>query len=142
MRQYLIDMLEGAEATIWYEWSGKEGFALYTPGEPTPAFKASKEFIRQLGGYRLEKRIGTKEPRDFVLRFTNSKGGVKLAAWTAPPAMQGPDQISPHTISIPLEAGGPLTCHDLYGRESTLGAKAAGIELNLTGAPQYITLNE
>jgi len=142
VRQYLIDMLEGAKATIWYEWSGKEGFALHRPGEPTPAFHACKEFIRQLDGYRLEKRLPTKEPRDFVLRFTNARGGVKLVAWTAPPAMQGPDKIVPHPITIPVEAAGPVVLHDLYGKESKVDAGADGIELALTGAPQYVTLKE
>jgi hypothetical protein len=142
VRQYLIDMLEGAEATIWYEWSGKEGFALHRTGEPTPAINACKELIRQLSGYRLEKRIPTGQPRDFILRFTNGKGGVKLVAWTAPPAMQSPDKATPHDVLIPLEAKGTLTAHDLYGKESKLEAEDSGVTVRLTGAPQYITAGE
>ena len=141
VRQYLIDMLEGVEATIWYEWSGKEGFALY-PGKPTPAFNACKEFVRQLRGYRLENRLPTKEPRDFVLRFTDGGGGVKLVAWTAPAAMQGPDKIVPHPILIPAEGIESLFSHDLYGKESALEAGEAGITLHLTGSPQYITVKK
>ncbi len=142
VRQYLIDMLEGAEAAIWYEWSGNEGFALHRAGEPTPAFKACGELVRQLRGYRLEKRLETGAPRDFVLRFTEPGGGVKLVAWTAPPAMQGPDKIIPHAISIPIGVEGPLVCHDLYGKGGMLRADGSTLSLSLTGAPQYITLRE
>jgi len=142
VRQYLIDMLEGAEATIWYEWSGKEGFALHRPGEPTPALNACRELIRQLRGYRLEKRIPTEQPRDFILRFTDGKGGVKLVAWTAPPAMQAPDKITPHEVLIPVEAKGTHISHDLYGKESKLEAGDAGLPVVLTGAPRYITAGE
>lgn len=142
VRQYLIDLLEGVNITAWYEWSGGEGFALYRAGDPTPAFNACKVFVDQLRGYKLDKRIETKEPRDFVLRFTNPKGGVKLVAWTAPPPMQSPDKIVPHAITVPVEGSGSLETAGIYGEVGRVEVKSGSIELNLTGAPQYITVKK
>ena len=142
VRQYLIDLLEGVNLTSWYEWAGKEGFALYRPNDPTPAYNACKVFVDQLKGYKLDKRITTKEPRDFVLRFTNPAGAAKLVAWTAPPPMQGPDKIVPHAISVPVEASGSVETADLYGAKSTLPVKNGTVEIALTGAPQYLTVKK
>ena len=140
VRQYLVDMLEGAEATIWYEWSGKEGFALTRPGETTPAYKACGELIRQLSGYRLEKRIETKETRDFILRFTDGKGGVKLVVWAAPPALQSPDKIVAHDIELPFGEKTVFQLFDLYGTEKKAKIVGDKVFLEATGAPQYIVL--
>lgn len=142
VRQYLIDLLEGVNLTSWYEWSGKEGFALYRPNDPTPAYNACKVFVDQLRGYKLDKRLETKEPRDFVLRFTNPAGEVKLVAWTAPPPMQAPDKIVPHSISVPVEATGSLEAADIYGVKSSVPVKGGAVEIALTGAPQYLTLKK
>jgi hypothetical protein len=142
VRQYLVDLLEGVNLTSWYEWAGKEGFALYRPGDPTPAFNACKTLVAQLSGYKLDKRIATKEPRDFVLRFTNPAGKVKLVAWTAPPPMQGPDKIVDHKITVPVEALGSLETAGLYGEPGKAEAKGGSVELALTGAPQYLTVKK
>jgi len=138
VRQYLVDLLEGVRITVWYEWAGKEGFAFYRPSDPTPAYKACKVLIAELTGYKLDKRLPTKEPRDFVLRFTNASGGIKLVAWTAPPAMKGPDQTVAHAISLPVDATNSLNATALYGEKSTLTVKDGAVQIQLTGAPQYI----
>src|SRR5262249_27526787 len=131
----------GACLTSWYEWDGKEGFSLYNGGQLTPAYKACKVYIAELSGYKLSKRIDTAQPRDFVLQFTNPQGGTKLVGWTAPPPMQSPDQTVPHDITIPVQAAAaqlPLT--QIYGEKSTVPVAMGAIKVNLTGAPQYITL--
>ncbi len=142
VRQYLVDLLEGVRITSWYEWGGKEGFALYRPGEPTPAFNACKVFIAELKGYRLDKRIDLKDPRDFVVRFTNPAGGIKLVAWTSPPPMQTPDKAVPHAVTVPVQASGTLETVQIYGEKGTVPVNSSSIELNLTGAPQYIVLKK
>ena len=144
VRQYLIDQLEGVRITIWYEWGGKEGFALSRPGNPTPAFNACKVMLAQLDGYKLDKRLATENPRDFILRLTNpSTGGVKIVAWTAPPPMQSPDTIVPHAITLPVEAAGAtLEQVRLLGERGTVEVKNGAISLALTGAPQYIMLRD
>ena len=141
VRQYLIDLLEGVNLTSWYEWSGNEGFALYKENNQPPAYLACQVFVAQLSGYKLDKRLETEKPRDFVLRFTNPQGGVKLVAWTSPPApMATVDTIVDHPVTVPVEAGGSLKTVDLYGKESRLTVSGGKIEVPLTGAPQYITV--
>jgi hypothetical protein len=141
VRQYLIDLLEGVNLTIWYEWGGNEGFALHrASGEPTPALKAFKVLAAELSGYKLDKRLPTENPRDFVLRFTNRSGGVKLAAWAAAPPRESPDKTVDHAISIPVESAGPLALTQLLGEKGTVEAQGGSISVKLTGAPQYITV--
>jgi hypothetical protein len=142
VRQYLCDHLSGLKVTIWYEWGGKEGFALSQPVDPLlPSFNACKVLMEQLKGYRLDKRLEQNNLRDFVLRFVNDTGAVKMVAWTAPPAGQSPDKIQHHSITLPVEAKGALETSDLYGKKGSIAAKNGSITLNLTGAPQYVTLN-
>ena len=141
VRQYLIDLLCNIKVTIWYEWSGSEGFGLIHDNEKTPAYNATKFMMEQLSGYHLDKRLPTASPRDFILRFTNKAGNVKLVAWTSPPGNGSPDEIVEHSIDIPVKSTGSLATFQLYGEKGTIVAKEGKITLNLTGAPQYITLN-
>lgn len=142
IRQYLIDILEGLPVTIWYEWGGTEGFAIYDGKKTYPAFSACKVFINELSGYKFDKRLLTKNDRDFVLRFTNSRGNVKLVAWAAPPRMEGPDKIVNHIISLPLEniKKKSLSFSDLYGKTSELKVVNDKIDIALSGSPIYIKL--
>lgn len=142
VRQYLVDLMLGVRVTIWYEWSGKEGFALCPADQPpTPAFKACKELINQLSGYKIDKRLDT-APRDLVLRFTNPTGAVKIVAWTAPPPMESPDKIVDHDVSIPVEATGKLTVASIYGETREVEVKNGKVDIKLTGAPQYIVVKQ
>jgi len=159
VRQYLIDMLCGVKVTSWYEWSGKEGFSLHNPATPTPASKAVKVLVDQLSGYRLDKRVDIGAPLDFVLRFTNGRGAVKLVAWTTAPPRESnptydkeremggtqmsapPDKIVPHAAKIPVEAAGSVPVSQIYGQPGTAMVSGGTVELKLTGAPQYVTVH-
>ncbi|PTY04481.1 hypothetical protein DB346_03335 [Verrucomicrobia bacterium LW23] len=142
VRQFLIDQMEGVAMTCWYEWSGKESFALVkTDGTETPAYHAFRQFITQLDGYKFDKRLPTREPRDFVLRYTNPAGGTKLIVWTSPPPMQPADKIVDHPITIPLEGStGTLETATLLGEKGKVEVKSGAIEVMLTGSPVYITV--
>lgn len=141
VRQYMIDLLEGVNMTMWYEWGGKDGFALHNEkGEPNPAFNAFKVLVSELDGSKLAKRIPTENPRDFVLQFTGKTGGSKLVVWTSPPPMEPADKVVPHSISIPVEASGTLETSDIYGKKGKVEVKDGKIAVKLTGAPEYITL--
>jgi hypothetical protein len=141
VRQYLIDLLCDVKATVWYEWSGAEGFSVIEGNEKTPAYNACKFMIEQLSGYRLDRRVPLKSPRDFVLRFTNKAGGVKLVAWTSPPPNGTPDKTETHAVDVPVEATGSLETFQLYGAKGTVTVKNATVNLTLTGAPQYVTVS-
>lgn len=141
VRQYLVDLLEGLPVTIWYEWGGKEGFALYKDGETSPAYDACKNMVKELSGYKLESRIPLERSRDFALRFVNKEGGVKLVVWTAPELMKSPDTIEPHTVKLSVADGSAeLATSDLYGKSGSIKMSGGVIEPLLTGAPLYITL--
>lgn len=142
VRQYLIDLLCDIKVTIWYEWSGAEGFGLRQGTEIAPAYNAVKFMIGQLSGYHIDKRLPTSSPKDFVLRFTNKVGSMKLMAWTSPPTGGSPDEIVPHQIAIPVETTGYLEMFQLYGEKGTTAVQGGTITLTLTGAPQYVTLRE
>lgn len=144
VRQYLIDMLEGLPVTIWYEWGGTEGFALYEKAKhPTPAFNASEVLIKELGGYHLDKRINIKSQQDFILQFKNDEENIKLVVWTAPPKMQAPDKIVAHTVSLAVETTkNSFVTRDLYGVEGSLEVTEGTISVDLSGSPLYIELGK
>lgn len=148
VRQYLIDLYLNCNGTIWYEWVGKgeeKNFSLFDAQTPPPAYKATKVLIEQLRGYKIDTRIETEQPRDFVIRFVHASDKTappKLVAWTAPPPMESPDKALPHVISVKVTGTGELTTSDIYGEPGTVAVKDGAIELNLTGAPQYITLQK
>jgi len=154
VRQYLVDLMYGVKVTSWYEWShkDKEDFALYEPGPtPNPAYTACKVLIEQLTGYRFDKRVDIGAPLDYVLRFTNDKGGVKLVAWTSSPLepnkkpggeshVGSPDKAVPHTVKIPVEATGMLQTNQIYGEQGTVTVNGGNIDLPISGAPEYVTV--
>ena len=142
VRQYLVDLLEGLPVTIWYEWGGKEGFALYHKGgETTPAYEACKNLVKELSGYKLERRIPLDRSRDFALRFVNPEGKVKLVVWAAPELMKSPDTIEPHSVKLTVGGNdGELVTSDLYGKAGRVEVKGGVIEPLFTGSPLYITI--
>jgi hypothetical protein len=140
VRQYLCDMAYGVAVTSWYEWSGREGFSLHRPGKPGPAFHAVKVLIDELRGYHLDKQVGLPEGRDYLLRFVNPTGSVKLVTWTAQPSGQTPDKVVPHSVDIPVGSAKPVQVITMYGEISAVPAEFGSITLKLTGAPQYINV--
>jgi hypothetical protein len=142
VREYLIDMLCGIKMTNWYEWSGseKEGFSLLEKGKPNEAYHAAEVMIQQLSGYHFDRRVELAAPRDFVLRFVNPAGGVKLVAWTAPPAGQSPDKTQLHAADIPVDAEGTLDTVAVFGDKGTAAVSKGAVHLTLTGAPLYVTV--
>lgn len=141
VRQQIIDLYTDQKLTIWYEWSGKEGFSLLNGDRTdTKALKAARVMLKELDGYKLEKRIELENPLDFVFQFKGKDGGVKLVAWTAPPAAKPPEQAEPHDVEITVAAKGTLDTATLYGEPGKVEVGGGKIKLSLTGAPQYVKL--
>jgi hypothetical protein len=141
VRQYLIDQLCHVNLTIWYEWGGKEGFALVKGDAKNPAYNSLKTMIDQLTGYTFDKRIDLPSDRDFALQFKNKDGGVKLVVWTAPPVKGTPNLTVNHDVDIPTDAAGTLDTVQIYGDKGTIDVKDGQIAIQLTGAPQYLVLH-
>ena len=143
VRQYLIDLLEGMPITIWYEWSGSEGFAMYSTRDNHPALMACKVLVQQLKGYSLDQRIDVENEQDFVLRFKNAGENTKLVAWAAPPKNQSQDNITPHTITLDVNTTKEaVTLTGIYGETSQLIVDNGKINVALAGAPVYIDLED
>jgi hypothetical protein len=141
VRQYLVDQLCDIKLTNWYEWAGNESFGLMKAGKQMPAYDACKVLIEQLGGYHLDKRINLASDRDFVLRYVDKDGSVKLVAWTSPPSGGAPDAAKAHKVQIPVRVTGVVNVVELHGEKKTAEAKGESLELEITGAPQYVALS-
>ena len=121
VRQLLIDQLHGVNFSVWYEYSGNEGFGLWNPdGSPRPVVAALKELMAELSGYSIVKRLESDATQDYVLLLRNSAGAQKLALWTSPLPGGSPDETFPHDI------------------EMTINGVVK--KFTLTGAPQYVSV--
>ena len=141
IRQYLIDRLEGVPVTIWYEWSGNEGFSLWDGNKGSKALQAFRIFVREFSGYKITRRIDNGNPRDFILLLEDSWGRRKIACWTAPPEMNTVDKTAPHSVTIRSDGlRGRVKVLDLYGNLSVCKTRQGALNLTVTGSPQYIIL--
>jgi hypothetical protein len=140
VRQYMVDQLCDIKLTNWYEWSGKESFGLLKDDKPMPAYKACKTLIEQLGGYHFDKRIDLESKRDFILRYINKQGAVKLVAWTSPPSGKSPDATVTRLVEFNVAGSGPVESTQIYGGKQAIELKGQAMEIKLQGAPQYIAL--
>ena len=141
IRQYLIDRLEGVPVTIWYEWSGNEGFSLWDGNKESKALQAFRILAREFNGYKITRRIENGNPRDFILLLEDSRGRRKIACWTAPPEMNTVDKTVPHPVTIRADGlRGKVNVLDLYGDLSVCKTRRGAMILTVTGSPQYIIL--
>jgi hypothetical protein len=140
VRQYLCDQLAGIKLTIWYQWSGKEGFELLSNNQAMPAMNACRTMIAQLAGYKLDKRLALDSDQDYALRYVDAAGEVKLVAWTSPPPGETPDKTVTHAVDLPVDAATTATVTQIYG-DSAPGTISGGkLNVTLSGIPQYIAL--
>lgn len=90
VRQQLSNLLNGVPFSIWYDWKndgqdanenehnfGTVGWDL----QPKPAYIAISNMVRELNGYKLERRVDQPNDKDYVLLFSSGKKR-KIAAWT------------------------------------------------------------
>ena len=141
VRQQIIDMYCDIKFTVWYEWSGGEGFSLLTHERTdTPALKAARVMLKQLDGCQIDKRITLENDRDFAFQMKGKDGRLVLVAWTVPPKGQPPEKTVDHEAEIPVDAKGTLETANLYGEAGKVDVEGGKVKLQLTGAPQYVKL--
>lgn len=135
VRLALMDQLNGLPISIWYDWQddGKdprqqeENFGLLTwNGQPKPAYVAAQTLIRELGGYRLNRRLTG--GADYGLLFTRGTA-KKQVLWTTGNAHPVTLNINASSVTITSLTGGQRTQPVVNGRTI----------LNITGDPQYVT---
>jgi hypothetical protein len=141
-RQQLINLLNGVPVSIWYDWKNdgddpaenEHNFGLVMPDlKPKPAYVAIKTLTRELASYRITRRLPLAGADDYVLLLADSTGNKKLAAWTL---------AEPHEITFETSARMPRKPLGTKsnGESFTPRTLADRLTLELTAAPQYITL--
>ncbi len=134
VRQYMADQMHGLRLTIWYEWGGDE-FGLL---KNRPVHQAAVTMMKELDGYKFIERLPSDSALDYILLFENKAGARKLVAWTSPPAGASPDETPNHSVTVDGTGGGSFAVVDLLGKSSQV--QGSPLKLDLTGAPQYVTL--
>lgn len=89
-RQWLTNISNGVELSIWYDWhdDGEDPKepehhfgTVHYDYTPKPAYRAAKKLTSELAGYRFEKRIKLDNNEDYLVLFVKGNES-KLAAWT------------------------------------------------------------
>jgi hypothetical protein len=140
-RQQLINLYHGVPLSIWYDWQNdgpdpgenEHNFGTVTQElNPKPAYMAIQTLTRQLGGYRLARRLSLTDDKDYVLVCTDSAKNQKLAAWTSG---------EPHSVTIKLEGDAQgISGVSSDGQSFSCETTAHQCEIKLTPAPRYVQI--
>jgi hypothetical protein len=114
-RQQLANLLEGVPLSIWYDWKNdgpdanenEHNFGtMLADLKPKPAYMAIQTLTRELGGYRIARRLALASEQDYALYCTNGAGGRKIVAWTLgePHSVRLSEQGSRHWPEVNLES--------------------------------------
>jgi polysaccharide biosynthesis protein PslG len=91
VRQQLNNLYSGVPLSIWYDWkndgldaaNNEHNFGLMEPDlKPKPAYMALQNMIRELKGYKFQRRLDLPHRDEFALLFKSPTGDRKIAAWT------------------------------------------------------------
>jgi polysaccharide biosynthesis protein PslG len=143
-RMYLTNLMEDVSLTNWYclmdvgvnDREIEHRFGLVrSDGSTRPAYRAYQILARELGEMRLQEVIHRFEVQSArgatVLRFCDSQGRCKLAAWSTEVASP-PERI----LVSGWRAAGPAIGH--LGEQVGLPGTDAPLRIELTPAVQYI----
>jgi len=145
VRQNIIDAMSDVQLGIWYEFSNTDKWGVVNNDlSERPTFTAAQVMTAELDGYSFQERIDIGDPLDWVVLFVNDAGDKKLVAWTVPSkSMPGGARVpNNHVASIPVGIPGDYVVTDIFGNTTTLTATGSDLDVTLTGAPQYIPLQE
>jgi hypothetical protein len=56
--------------------------------------------------------------------------------------MESPDKIVPHLVSVAVDEKGVLETTDIYGNKGNIRVQNGKIQLQLSGAPLYVTVKK
>lgn len=135
VRLCLMDRLNGLPISVWYDWQDdgndprqqEDNFGLLTwNGQPKPVFAAAQTLVRELGGYRFNRRLTSGS--DYGLLFTRG-AAKKQVIWTTGSAHPVTLTINTPSVTITSLTGGKRTQPVVGGRTI----------LEINGDPQYVT---
>jgi hypothetical protein len=149
-RQWLVNLMNDVPLSIWYDWHddgpdskeaehrfGTVGHEYHKNREPVydpkPSYLAARTLVKQLKGFRFNKRLMLQSPDDYVLLFSREISGkteVKLVVWTTG---------VPHRVLIPTSSTQFSGAHTWEGPIKPPTAGKNGLSVELTDAPQYFT---
>ena len=133
IRQLLVDQATDMELSIWYEWSGKDGFALYDTPNQKAMLNALDVVQKELRGYSFVKRIPLNKPEHYALRYEQPGKPAKLVVWA--------EDNRPADIQLPLTTHQTVQVVDMNGKRQVLKPAPTGqVSLRIRGRPRYITL--
>jgi hypothetical protein len=143
VRQQLSNLLNGIPISIWYDWKSdgpdpnerEHNFGTVTHDlKPKPAYLALQTMTRELGGYRIVRRLDLGNEQDFVIILKDSPRNQKLAGWT---------RAAEHTVKIMLNrrAADKVALVTSQGERATAPTDGKTLLLELGSAPRYVTLN-
>jgi hypothetical protein len=142
VRQQLANLLYEVPVSVWYDWKndgtdpkerehnfGVVAFDL----KPKPAYQAVRTLTRELGRFRITRRLDTKREQDYVLLLENPAGDRKLAAWTTG---------EPHRVLLDadLPPGDKVRGVTVRGEPFAPQREGGKLALDLRGEPQYLPL--
>jgi hypothetical protein len=90
-RLLLTNLAAGVPFSLWYDWKDdgsdprerEHHFGLVDRrGRFKPSYYAAREILRELNGFRLERRVRTNSSNDYLLLFRDTARREKLVAWT------------------------------------------------------------
>ncbi|MGZ4963961.1 MAG: hypothetical protein ACXWBP_02975 [Limisphaerales bacterium] len=91
VRQQLNNLYSGVPLSIWYDWkndgpdpaNNEHNFGLMDQDlKPKPAYIALQNMIRELKGYKFQRRLDLPHRDEYALIFKSPSGDRKIAAWT------------------------------------------------------------
>lgn len=140
VRQHLFNLFTGVPLSIWYDWKNdgpdrkerEHNFGVVTEDlQPKPAYVAVQTMTRELAGFSIEAGSSNGNKEDFILCMMNEEGEVKYAGWTTG---------QPHTVTLTAHSPKPLRVASCTGEISELKTENGKLMLNLSTAPQYVTV--
>ena len=135
VRMFLFNLASDVKLSIWYDWhddgadpkNREHHFGtVYPDFKPKPSYTAAQVLARELDGYKLARRLGSKAD-EYVLLFKGPQG-YRLAAWTTG------DQ---RDIATPLDAP-KVAVVSMDGKRSEVATAAGKLTLTLSGSPVYV----
>lgn len=143
-RQQIVNLLNNVPLSIWYDWKNdgpdpserEHHFGTVTTDlQPKPSYLAIQTLARELAGCRIERRLESGGPDDYIVVCRNAAGRRTIAAWTTGTGARVELMLS----GVP-ERG--LEIVNWKGETSKAETDEAKLTLQLGPLPQYVELGE